>query len=93
MKNQEHLAIIRGLRRRIHQLEKHNQHFERCESSWCHPSDDNDPAREMGEPDTWPADPQNGRLDAFLARHPSPRPSGQNGESATDNMRYRQNLL
>ena len=34
------------LRRRIHLAEKHNQHFERCESAWCHPSADNDPATE-----------------------------------------------
>jgi hypothetical protein len=37
-----------GLRRRIHQLEKHNQHFERCESSWCNPS--------PGEPPTYYSD-------------------------------------
>lgn len=34
------------LRRRIHLAEKHNQHFERCESAWCNPSADNDPANE-----------------------------------------------
>lgn len=37
---------IAELRRRIHFVEKHNQIFERCESAWCHPSSDNDPARE-----------------------------------------------
>ena len=25
-----------GLRKRVHQLDCHNQHFERCESQWCH---------------------------------------------------------
>jgi hypothetical protein len=37
------------LRRRIHFAEKHNQHFERCESAWCHPSADNDPAKEAAD--------------------------------------------
>ena len=36
-----------GLRKRIHQLEGHNQHFERCESGWCNPSADCNPARGM----------------------------------------------
>jgi hypothetical protein len=33
-----------SLRRRLHRVEAHNQWFERCESAWCHPSADNDPA-------------------------------------------------
>ena len=37
-----------GLRMRIHCLERHNQHFFRCESAWCHPSKDNNPAMEFG---------------------------------------------
>jgi hypothetical protein len=28
-----------GLRFRIHNLERHNQYFFRCESAWCHPAD------------------------------------------------------
>jgi hypothetical protein len=36
-----------GLRRRLHQSERHNQYFFRCESAWCHPSVDNDPAKEL----------------------------------------------
>lgn len=28
-----------AMRFKIHTLEQHNQHFERCESAWCHPSD------------------------------------------------------
>ena len=44
----------RGLRRRVHMLEAHNQHFERCESAWCNPGPDNDPASELGKPDKWP---------------------------------------
>jgi hypothetical protein len=32
------------LRRRIHQIERHNQFFERCESAWCNPVAGNDPA-------------------------------------------------
>lgn len=34
------------LRKRIHFLERHNQIFERCESAWCHPNSNNDPAKE-----------------------------------------------
>jgi hypothetical protein len=37
---------IAELRRRIHYAEKHNQHFERCESAWCHPGPDRDPVME-----------------------------------------------
>ena len=37
------------LRRRIHTVEGHNQIFERCESAWCHPSPDNDPAKEASD--------------------------------------------
>ena len=37
-------AEMQGLRQRIHFLERHNQWFERCESAWCHPSKDNNPA-------------------------------------------------
>ena len=48
------VTIIRGLRRRIHMLECHNQHFERCESAWCNPADDANPALEMGRPEVWP---------------------------------------
>lgn len=48
-------TVERGLRRRIHLLERHNQHFERCESAWCNPSEDNDPAKELGTPEAWPA--------------------------------------
>lgn len=33
-----------GLRKLIHHLERHNQWFERCESGWCNPSDDWNPA-------------------------------------------------
>jgi len=44
----------RGLRRRVHMLEAHNQHFERCESAWCNPGPENDPASELGKPDKWP---------------------------------------
>lgn len=33
-----------GLRRRIHIIEHHNQWFERCESGWCNPSADCNPA-------------------------------------------------
>lgn len=33
-------ATNRNLRLRIHNLERHNQYFERCESSWCNPSSD-----------------------------------------------------
>lgn len=36
--------IILNLRKRIHNSEQHNQYFERCESAWCNPSQDNDPA-------------------------------------------------
>lgn len=32
------------LRKRLHVVERHNQWFERCESPWCNPSPDNDPA-------------------------------------------------
>lgn len=32
------------LRRRIHQIEEHNQFFERCESGWCNPDAAADPA-------------------------------------------------
>lgn len=56
---------IRGLRRRVHQLDQHNQHFERCESGWCNPSETLskygadiytcDPAYATGIPDVWPA--------------------------------------
>jgi hypothetical protein len=47
---------VRGLRRRIHVLESHDQHFERCESKWCNPPlpherDQFDPAMELGKPD------------------------------------------
>src|SRR5262249_20693906 len=38
--------VDEALRRRIHQREGQNQWFERCESAWCHPSPDNDPARD-----------------------------------------------
>lgn len=38
--------IILQLRRRIHFAERHNQMFERCESAWCQPGPDDDPARE-----------------------------------------------
>jgi hypothetical protein len=44
----------RGLRRRLHSVERHSQHFDRCESAWCHPGTDSNPALEMGEPDVWP---------------------------------------
>lgn len=30
---------LAAMRFKIHTLEQHNQHFERCESAWCHPSD------------------------------------------------------
>lgn len=40
------LCGIHALRMRIHFAEKHNQHFERCESAWCNPSPDEDPAKE-----------------------------------------------
>ena len=33
-----------GLRKRVHFLTGHNQWFERCESLWCHPQIDFDPA-------------------------------------------------
>ena len=49
---------IRGLRRRVHIIEGHNQHFERCESAWCHPEGwkgpGDSPAIETGRPDVWP---------------------------------------
>lgn len=35
-----------GLRRKIHQLEQHNQWFERCESAWCNTAGDSNPALE-----------------------------------------------
>jgi hypothetical protein len=34
----------RSLRYRLHRVETHNQWFERCESAWCNPSFDKDPA-------------------------------------------------
>jgi hypothetical protein len=37
-------AINAQLRRRIHFLEGHNQSFFRCESGWCNPGEDADPA-------------------------------------------------
>jgi len=45
----EHLVAastdeMKGLRKRIHQLEGHNQWFERCESGWCNPSPSCNPA-------------------------------------------------
>ena len=40
----DNAKVILNLRKRIHMLEKHNQWFERCESAWCNPSNDNDPA-------------------------------------------------
>ena len=46
-----------GLRRRTHMLQEHNQHFERCESAWCHPDASNDPAMDVGSPEIWPALP------------------------------------
>lgn len=45
----DEVAICLELRRRIHMAEKHNQMFERCESAWCRPSADNDPAREAAK--------------------------------------------
>jgi len=33
-----------GLRKRIHDIEGHNQYFFRCESAWCHPSEGTNPA-------------------------------------------------
>jgi hypothetical protein len=36
-----------NLRRRIHNIEQHNQYFFRCESAWCNPSDDNDPSKRI----------------------------------------------
>jgi hypothetical protein len=39
-------ALNLELRRRIHFVEKHNQYFQRCESAWCNPSADNDPAKD-----------------------------------------------
>lgn len=56
--------ILRGLRRRIHVLEAHNQHFERCESLWCNPNGtlssgpagDYNPAYETGKQDVWYGD-------------------------------------
>lgn len=35
-----------GLRRRVHYIEGHNQYFERCESAWCNPASDSNPALE-----------------------------------------------
>ena len=35
---------IYGLKRRVHFLERHNQKFDRCESGWCNPTPDCDPA-------------------------------------------------
>ena len=37
-----------GLRKRVHLIEGHNQWFERCESAWCNPGSDSDPATETG---------------------------------------------
>ncbi|HXJ11756.1 MAG TPA: hypothetical protein VNH19_05730 [Candidatus Limnocylindrales bacterium] len=49
--NAKQAASNKGLRLRIHMLEKHNQHFERCESGWCNPSEQgrpgDDPATEI----------------------------------------------
>lgn len=62
----EQAIEIRGLRRRVHLLEGHNQHFERCESGWCNPGLDSNPAMELGQPDAWPIAgvkfPVNGRI-------------------------------
>ena len=37
----------RSLRIRIHQLEKHTTSFELCDSSWCQPGDDWNPATDI----------------------------------------------
>lgn len=39
-------GISLQLRRRVHFAERHNQHFERCESAWCNPSPYENPALE-----------------------------------------------
>ena len=39
---------LEGLRKRIHFLEQHNQYFFRCESSWCHPTETDNPALVFG---------------------------------------------
>lgn len=39
-------ARIESMKLKIHVCDRHNQHFERCESAWCHPSSDNDPAKD-----------------------------------------------
>jgi uncharacterized protein (DUF3084 family) len=37
-----------GMRRRIHNIEQHNQWQERCESAWCNPDEKSNPALETG---------------------------------------------
>lgn len=45
----ESVALNTELRRRIHLIERHNQHFERCESAWCQPDPTNDPAAQAAQ--------------------------------------------
>lgn len=41
--------VLDILRKKIHFTERHNRIFARCESAWCHPSRDCDPACGEGE--------------------------------------------